>query len=110
MSAKSLGSALYFVTFIDDHSRKVQISLLRSKDKVLEAFKEFHMRVERETAQKLKCIRADNGGEDCGPFKAYCKLHGIRLEETPPKTLQLNGLAKRMNRTMKKTSVYAFTC
>ena len=36
-----------------------------------------------------------------GPFKAYCKLHGIRLEKTPPKTPQLSGLAERMNRTIK---------
>jgi len=86
MSAKSLGGALYFVTFIDDHSRKVWISLLRSKDEVFEAFKEFHMRVERETGQKLICIRADNGGEYRGPFDSYCKLHGIRLEKTRPKT------------------------
>ena len=102
MFVKSLGGALDFVTFIDDHSRKVWISLLRSKDEVLEAFKEFHMRVERETGQKLICIRADNGGECRGPFEAYRKLHGIKLEKTPPKTPQLNGLAKRMNRTIEE--------
>jgi len=86
MHTKSLGSALYFVTFIDDHSRKVWVSLLRSKDEVLKTFKEFHMREKLETDQKLKCIRFDNGGEYRGPFEAYYKLHGIRLEKTPPKT------------------------
>jgi len=86
LSTKSFSGALYFVTFIDDHSRKVWISLLRSKHEVLEAFKEFHMMVERETGQKLKCIQADNGGEYRGPFEAYYKLCGIRFEKTPSKT------------------------
>ncbi|KAL4368326.1 hypothetical protein GQ457_05G026720 [Hibiscus cannabinus] len=57
-----MGGALYFVTFIDDHSRKVWIYLLKTKDQVLEAFKEFHAKVERETGRKLKCVRSDNGG------------------------------------------------
>lgn len=58
--------------------------------------------VERETGQKLKCVRVDNGGEYRGPFETYCKVHGIRLEKTPPKTPQLNGLAERMNRTIEE--------
>jgi len=102
MIEKSLGGALYFVTFIDDHSRKVWVSLLKTKDQVLEAFKEFQAKVERETGRKLKCVRADNGGEYRGPFESYCKVHGIRLEKTPPKTPQLNGLAERMNRTIEE--------
>ena len=76
--------------------------MLKTKDQVLEAFKEFQAIVERETGQKLKCVRADNGGDDCGPFESYCKVHGIRLEKTPPKTPQLNGLAERMNQTIEE--------
>lgn len=102
MTEKSLGGALYFVTFIDDHSRKVWVYLLKTKDNVLAAFKEFHAMVERQTNKKLKCVRADNGGEYCGPFEEYCKTFGIRLEKTPPKTPQLNGVAERMNRTIEE--------
>jgi len=86
MTETSLGNASYFVTFLDDHSNKVWVSLLRSKDEVLEAFKEFLARMEQETGQKLKCIRANNDEEYCAPFKEYCKLHRIRLEKMPPKT------------------------
>ncbi|CAJ2658330.1 unnamed protein product [Trifolium pratense] len=100
MDSKSLGGALYFVTFIDDHSRKVWAFVLKSKDQVLGAFKQFHASVERETGRKLKCIRADNGGEYRGPFEEYCKEHGIKLEKTVPKTPQHNGVAERMNRTI----------
>ncbi|KAL0551899.1 hypothetical protein IC582_010991 [Cucumis melo] len=97
MKTKSLGGALYFVTFTDDHSRKIWVYTLKTKDQV---FKQFHASVERETDEKLKCIRTDNGGEYCGPFDEYCRNHGIRHQKTPPKSSQLNGIAKRLNRTL----------
>ena len=97
---KSKSGALYFVTFIDDHSRKLWVYVLKSKDQVFCVFKEFHALVERQTGKKLKCIRTDNGGEYCGPFDRYCREQGIRHQKTPPKTPQLNGLAERMNRTL----------
>ena len=56
MTEKLLGGALYFVSFIDDYSRKVWVSLLKIKDHVLEAFKKFHAKVDRETGKKLKSI------------------------------------------------------
>jgi hypothetical protein len=74
--------------------------VLRNKWQVLDVFKEFHAKVERETVRKLKCIRSDNGGEYRGPFERYCRKFGIRLEKTPPKIPQLNGLVERMNRTL----------
>nr|KYP47622.1 Retrovirus-related Pol polyprotein from transposon TNT 1-94 [Cajanus cajan] len=70
LKVKSFSGALYFVTFIDDCSRKLWV------------------------------IRTDNGGEYRGPFDVYCKQQGIRHEKTPPKTPQLNGLVERMNRTL----------
>ena len=100
MKTKTLGGSLYFVTFIDDHSRKIWVYTLKTKDKVLDVFKQFHALVERQSGEKLKCIRTDNGGEYSGPFDEYCRQHGILHQKTPPKTPQLNGLAKRMNRTL----------
>ena len=100
LKVRSIGGALYFVTFIDDYSRKLWVRMLKSKDKVFDVFKEFHVSVERETGKKLKCIRTDNGGEYLGSFDAYCREQGIKHQRTPPKTPQLNGLAERMNRTL----------
>ncbi|XP_056161626.1 uncharacterized protein LOC130135850 [Syzygium oleosum] len=70
------------------------------KDQVLHTFKDLHVKLERETGRKLKCVRADNDGKYRGPFEDYCRVHGIRLEKTVPKTLQHNGIAKKMNRTI----------
>ncbi|GKD12148.1 retrovirus-related pol polyprotein from transposon TNT 1-94 [Tanacetum coccineum] len=37
-----------------------------------------------------------------GPFDVYCREFGIRHHKTPPKTPQLNRIAKRLNRTLIK--------
>ncbi|GKB70666.1 retrovirus-related pol polyprotein from transposon TNT 1-94, partial [Tanacetum coccineum] len=100
MKTKTLRGCSYFVTFIDDHSRKVWVFTLKTKDQVLDVFKQFHALVKRQTGKKLKCIQTNNGGEYIGPFDAYCREHGIQHQQTPPKTPQLNGLSERMNRTL----------
>lgn len=100
MREKTLGGASYFVTFIDDASRKVWVFVLKSKDQVAAVFEIFHRLVERQTGKKLRCIRTDNGGEYTGVFHQYYRAQGIRHEQTVPKTPQENGVAERMNRTI----------
>ena len=41
MKTKTLGDVLYFVTFIDDCSRKLWVYVLKTKDQVLGVFKQF---------------------------------------------------------------------
>ena len=77
VTTKSHSGGRYFVTFIDDHSRKLWAYVLKTKDQVLSVFKELHARVERETGRKLKAVRADNGGEYRGKFEKYCESKGI---------------------------------
>ena len=90
MKTKTLGGALYFVTFIDDCSRQHWVYVLKTKDQVLGVIKQFQASFERETRKKVKCIRTDNGGEYCEPFDEHCKHQCIRHKKTPPKTPQLN--------------------
>jgi len=101
LEVESLGGNKYFLTFIDDASRKVWVYFLKTKDQVFNHFKLFHTMVERETGKKLKCLRSDNGGEYTSKeFDAYCGRYGIRHEKTVPRTPQHNGVAERMNRTI----------
>ena len=88
------------MTFIDDHSGKLWVSPLKTKDQVLSVFKEFHARAERETGRKLKAVRADNEGEYRGKIEDYYRSKGIRLEYTISNMQELNGLAERVNRTI----------
>ena len=57
--------------------------------------------VEIETGLKVKYLRSDNRGEyiDEG-FNEYCAAQRIRMEKTIPGTLQQNGVAEHMNRTL----------
>ena len=90
------------MTFIDYHNQKLWASPLKTKDQVLAVFKELNARVQRETDRKLKAVRANNIGEYRGQFEEYCRSKRIRIEYTVPKTPELNGLPKRMNRTIKE--------
>nr|CAN62498.1 hypothetical protein VITISV_000081 [Vitis vinifera] len=97
----SLGGSRYYITFIDDSSRKVWVYFLKNKSDVFETFKKWKVMVETETGLKIKCLRSDNGGEYIdGRFSEYCAAQGIRMEKTIPGTPQQNGVAKRMNRTL----------
>lgn len=100
-AVESLGGRKYFLTFIDDASRKVWIYVLKTKAEVFQHFQTFHAMMKRETGKKLKCFRTDNGGEYTSKeFEAYCATRGIRHKKTVLGTPQHNGVAERMNRTI----------
>jgi len=95
----SLGGAKYFVSFIDDYSRRLWVYPIKRKSDVFPVFKEFKARVELETGKRIKCLRTDNGGEYVdGDFLAFCKQKGIIRQFYVPHTPQQNGVAERMNR------------
>jgi hypothetical protein len=64
----SLGGSLYYVSFIDDFSRKTWLYFLKKKYEVFEKFKEFKALVENQTKKKIKVLRIDNGGEFYGKY------------------------------------------
>ena len=69
----SLGGSRYFITFIDDSSRKVWVYFLKNKSDVFETFKKWKTTVETETSLKVKCLRSDNGGDYIdGGSSEYC--------------------------------------
>ena len=88
IDVESLGGNKYFVTFIDDASRKVWVYFLKTKDQVFKHFKKFHAMVEREKGKPLKCLHTDNRGEyTSNEFKSYCSEKGISHEKTVPSTI-----------------------
>lgn len=97
----SLADSLYYVTFIDDSTRKVWVYFLKKKSEVFEAFRKWKAMVENETGLKVKQLRSDNGGEYGDKrFRDFCASSGIKMEKTVPMTPQQNGVAERMNRTL----------
>jgi hypothetical protein len=63
MSHMSLTGCEYYLTFIDDHSRKSWIYFLKAKREVFKRFQEFKALVENQTGKRIKVLRSDNGGE-----------------------------------------------
>ena len=89
----------YFVTFIDEKSKYTWITLLQSKDRVLEAFKNFQNYITNHFNVKIKILRSDNGGEYTSTaFKQHLASHGIIQQTSCPYTPQQNGVAERKNR------------
>jgi len=97
----SIGGSHYFVTFIDDMSRRVFVYFLKGKDEVFEKFKTFKNMAEKQTGQKLKAIRSDNGREYVNKqFDQYLSENGIVRQLSTAYCPQQNGVAERFNRTL----------
>lgn len=101
MSKQSMGGALYFVTFIDDHSRKKFVYFIKYKSEIVEVFQKFKALVENQTGKKIKPIRTDNGKEYVSQeFKRVLQEAGIRHQTSVPYSPQQNGLAERANQSI----------
>ncbi|WVZ14807.1 hypothetical protein V8G54_012373 [Vigna mungo] len=95
------GGVAYFLSIIDDFSRRVWIYVLKNKSETFQKFKEWHTQIENQLGCRLKCLRTDNGLEFVSEeFNGFCKEKGIRRHRTVVGTPQQNGLAERMNRTI----------
>jgi len=62
----SIGGSLYYVSFINDFSKKTWTYFLSKKSKVLDKFKAFKSIVENLTDNNIKVMRTDNCGEFYG--------------------------------------------
>ena len=80
---------MYYVSFIDDFSRKTWIYFLRKKSEVFGRFKEFKALVENQTEKQIKVLSTYNGGEFYGnEFEEFYKKCGIARQTTTPYTPQ----------------------
>ncbi|TQD88564.1 hypothetical protein C1H46_025883 [Malus baccata] len=97
----SNGNKKYFISFIDDFSRKTWVYFLQEKSEAFEAFKSFKALVENESDKKIKILRTDRGGEYCSKeFDAFCNEKGIKRQLTTAYTPQQNGVSERKNQTI----------
>ena len=95
----TLSGCKYYVSFIDDHTRKVWVYFMREKSEVFTHFKSFKALVEKETGLHIKCLRSDGGGEYfSNEFSDFLQENGIKRQFTCRYTPQQNGVAERKNR------------
>ena len=62
MSSSSLSGYVYYVSFIDDFSRKTWIYFMKNTHEVFSNSKEFEALIENHTKKKIKTFQSDNGG------------------------------------------------
>eukprot|EP00253_Pinus_taeda_P032761 PITA_32761 len=99
MLIQSLGGNLYYVTFIDDFSRKMWVYYLKHKHETFEIFKEFKVLIENQTRKKIKIFKSDNGGEyTSNEFIDLCKKESMKKETTMPCTPEQNIVVEMKNR------------
>ena len=89
------------ITFIDDFSRKTSIYFLVEKSKAFITFKNYKIRVEKETGSYIRCLSTDRGGEFTShEFTKFSKENDIHRQLIDAYTPQQNGIAKRNNQTI----------
>ncbi|GBM60018.1 Retrovirus-related Pol polyprotein from transposon TNT 1-94 [Araneus ventricosus] len=94
----SMGGNRYFLSIIDDYSRKVDVYIIKGKEQVFDCFKKYLANVERELNSKIKCMRSDNGLEFCHKeFENFLAKLRIKMGRTSVYTLEQNGIEEKFN-------------
>ncbi|GFX27189.1 retrovirus-related Pol polyprotein from transposon TNT 1-94 [Trichonephila clavipes] len=100
MPTESQGGNKYFLSIIDDYSRKVTVFPIRNKSDVFHTFIRFQKRAERFLSRKVIAIRTDGGLEFCNKdMDNFLTELGIKHEVTNSYTPEMNGVAERFNLT-----------
>jgi intergrase/recombinase len=63
MKIESIKRCKYYVSFINDHKRKVWVYFMKHNGEVFQHFLNFKAMVEKEKGVSIKCVRSDGRGE-----------------------------------------------
>ncbi|GFV69523.1 retrovirus-related Pol polyprotein from transposon TNT 1-94 [Trichonephila clavipes] len=100
MPTESQGGNKYFLSIIDDYSRKVTVFPIRNKSDVFHTFIRFQKRAERFLSRKVIAVTTDGGLEFCNKdMDNFLTELGIKHEVTNSYTPEMNGVAERFNLT-----------
>nr|GEV85420.1 ribonuclease H-like domain-containing protein [Tanacetum cinerariifolium] len=93
--------ALVFNAAQDDYSRFTWVFFLATKDETSPILKTFITGLENQLSLKVKVIRSDNGTEFKNhDLNQFCRMKGIKIEFSVPRTPQQNGIVEKKNRTL----------
>ena len=95
----------YIIFFLDSNTRYLDYKFIQTKSQAYKAFIIYKNKVEKQSNNKIKIIKSDNGLE----FKNYkfqnlCNKEGIIQQFNSPYTYKQNGLIERINRTIIESS------
>jgi len=92
---------IHLITFLDNFIHFTVMYLLKSKNEA-EKLKGFAQKVETKWNLKIAKFPYDNRKEYINNTVIQCKNKGIEIDTTVQHTPQMNGIAKRLNRTLMK--------
>jgi hypothetical protein len=103
LSSPSFSGCKYFLTFIDDFSRRSWVYFLKLKSKFFDKFLAYKALVEKQLGHQIQRLRTYNGCEYVNNnFTSYDTTQGIQMQHIVPYTPQQNGVAERKNLTLKE--------
>jgi len=95
---QSLGGRKYYIAFTDDSTCYTTLTILRSKDEALNAYKAYAAWAHTQHGVQIKRLRSDCGGEYTGgEFTKFLKEQGTERRLTTHDTPQHNGVAESLN-------------
>jgi hypothetical protein len=103
LSSPYFSRCMYFLTFIDDFSRRTWVYFLKLKSDFFDKFLAYKALVEKQSGHQIQKLRTDNGGEYVNNnLTIYFTTQGIQMQQTFPYTPQQNGVSERKNCTLKE--------
>ena len=89
MNTASIYGCKYYVSFIDDHTRKVWVYFMKQKSEVFGHFKKFKAVVEKKMGEQIKKLWSDGGGDYFSKeFSEVLQKNGIRRQFSCRYTMQ----------------------
>lgn len=99
----SIDKKLYYVLFVDHHTKYSWLYTIKSKTEVAPIFKNFQQLVERYFNTIIQSFYTDGGGEFVS-LKAYLSAQGIQHLTSPPYTPQRVAVVERRHRHILETA------
>ena len=91
----------FFVTFLDDYTKRSEVEVINSKDEAFPAFQRFLRRNEKGDC-RCNRLRTDWGGEySSHAFDRWRGERGMMWEPIVPKNSEQNGASERLNQDLK---------
>eukprot|EP00833_Pecoramyces_ruminatium_P000911 jgi/Orpsp1_1/1174943/evm.model.c7180000052037.1 len=91
----------FYVTFLDDFSRKCWVYPIKLKSEVYTKFIEFYELMKNKYNLIVKTLKSDRGAEYINnDFNKFVKEHGIDYIHSEPGAHEQNGRAERLNQTL----------
>lgn len=99
INVPSLSKSGYYVSFIDDYSRRAFVYFPKIKSKMFSQFKELKNLVVNPIGKKIKFLRIEYcSKKKIADFERYCKDHSIKRHKTTPYTPKKNEVVEMLNR------------